>query len=72
MRKRIATTWFVGLVLIAWSLQVSFAQRRMSSAEDGLAYVYSAFLTQADAGVMSSRVAVGPELQKGLSLPSSV
>jgi outer membrane protein OmpA-like peptidoglycan-associated protein len=68
MRKRIATAWLAGIALASWSMQLSFAQRRAPTADHGLAYVYSAFLTQADPGVMDKRVGIGPELQKRLGL----
>ena len=50
--------------------QTAPAQRRTPSAEDAIAFIYSAFITRADPGVMAGRVVVGPELQKELSLPA--
>ena len=49
----------------------AFAQRRAATPHEALSYIYSAFLTQADPGVMSKGVALGPELQKGLALPAT-
>jgi hypothetical protein len=47
------------------------AQRRAATPQEALSYIYSAFLTQADPGVMSKGVALGPELQKELALPAT-
>ena len=68
MRKAIAVT---GLALILGSAPLAFAQRRSVSETDALAYIQSAFITQADPGVMAASVVLGPELQGALSLPSS-
>jgi hypothetical protein len=61
----------LAIVLVAGALQAALAQRRQSPEVEGLAYVYSAFLTQADPGVMAERVALGPELQRELQLPAT-
>jgi outer membrane protein OmpA-like peptidoglycan-associated protein len=59
----------VFVALIASSAQISFAQRRPPTEAEALTYVYSAFLTQADPGVMANLVVLGPELQRELVLP---
>ena len=69
MRKTIGIGWLVALAL--WSSQISFAQRRPATEADALAYIYSAFLTQADPAVMANPVVLGPELQRELVLPAS-
>lgn len=72
MRSHIATAWVIGIALIgALNSGNGFAQRRAATAHEALSYIYSAFLTQADPGVMSKGVALGPELQKGLALPAT-
>ena len=68
MRNAIAIT---GIALIFGSAQCAFAQRRAVSETEALAYIQSAFITQADPGVMAASVVLGPELQGSLSLPSS-
>ena len=68
MRKAIGLA-AIGLALC--SAQSAFAQRRPATEADALSYIYSAFLTQADPGVMSREVVLGPELQRALALPSS-
>lgn len=50
--------------------QPALAQRRTATQDDALSYIYSAFITRADPGVMGERVVLGPELQKELSLPA--
>ncbi len=60
-----------GIALVLWSAQVAFAQRRPATEAEALSYIYSAFLTQADAGVMGREVVLGPELQGALALPAS-
>jgi outer membrane protein OmpA-like peptidoglycan-associated protein len=60
-----------GIALAMWSAQVAFAQRRPATEAEALSYIYSAFLTQADAGVMGGEVVLGPELQSALALPAS-
>lgn len=68
MLKAIAVA---GIALALGSAQVSFAQRRPATEAEALSYIYSAFLTQADAGVMGREVVLGPELQSALALPAS-
>ena len=68
MRKLRATLLFA---LALASIQVTLAQRRATPESDAAAYMYSAFLTQADPGVMASRVGLGPELQREFQLPAS-
>lgn len=70
MGKTTATALFA-IALASSSAQLTFAQRRAATEADGLAYVYSAFLTQADPGVMANPVAIGPELQRALAMPAS-
>jgi len=69
MRKTIGIGWLIALAL--WSSQISFAQRRPATEADALAYIYSAFLTQADPAVMANPVVLGPELQRELVMPAS-
>jgi outer membrane protein OmpA-like peptidoglycan-associated protein len=59
---------FVVAALLA--AESAVAQRRAATPQEALSYLHSAFLTQADPGVMSKGVTLGPELQKGLSLPA--
>lgn len=59
---------FVVAALLA--AETALAQRPAATPQDALSYIHSAFLTQADPGVMSKGVTLGPELQKGLSLPA--
>jgi outer membrane protein OmpA-like peptidoglycan-associated protein len=68
MRKAIGLA-AIGLALC--SAQSAFAQRRPATEAHALSYIYSAFLTQADPGVMGREVVLGPELQRALALPSS-
>ena len=68
MLKAIAVA---GIALALGSAQVAFAQRRPATEAEALSYIYSAFLTQADAGVMGREVVLGPELQSVLALPAS-
>ncbi len=60
-----------GIALVLWSAQVALAQRRPATEAEALSYIYSAFLTQADPGVMGRQVVLGPELQSALALPAS-
>src|SRR5688500_140187 len=60
-----------GIALALGSAQVALAQRRPATEADALSYIYSAFLTQADPGVMGREVVLGPELQRALGLPPS-
>jgi outer membrane protein OmpA-like peptidoglycan-associated protein len=60
-----------GIALAMCGAQVAFAQRRPATEAEALSYIYSAFLTQADAGVMGRQVVLGPELQRALALPAS-
>jgi len=69
MGKRIATTLLVGLALAASCAQLAHAQRRATE-RDAAVYIYSAFITQADPGVMAPKVALGPELAQRLGLPA--
>ena len=59
------------IVLAASTAQTAFAQRRPATEADALSYIHSAFLTQADPGVMGRQVVLGPELQRALGLPPS-
>ena len=60
-----------GFALVVWSAQIAFAQRRPATEAEALSYIHSAFLTQADPGVMGPQVMLGPELQRALALPAS-
>lgn len=73
MRTRIAKAWVVGLAMAGAlvAAESAIAQRRAATPQEALSYIYSAFLTQADPGVMSKGVAIGPELQKELALPAT-
>ena len=73
MRTRIAKAWVVGLAMAGAlvAAESAVAQRRAATPQEALSYIYSAFLTQADPGVMSKGVAIGPELQKDLALPAT-
>ena len=66
MRKAIG---MAAIALAVCSAQTVFAQRRPATEADALSYIYSAFLTQADPGVMGKEVVLGPELQRALNLP---
>ena len=68
MRKTAATALFA--ITLA-SAQVAIAQRRPPTEAEALTYVYSAFLTQADPGVMANPVLIGPELQRAFAMPAS-
>ncbi len=68
MRKTAATALFA--ITLA-SAQVAIAQRRPPTEAEALTYVYSAFLTQADPGVMANPVLIGPELQRAFAMPPS-
>ena len=59
------------VALAVWSAQIAFAQRGSATEAEALSYIYSAFLTQADPGVMAREVVLGPELQRALALPAS-
>lgn len=68
MRKAIG---MAAIALAVCSAPQAFAQRRPATEADALSYIYSAFLTQADPGVMGHQVLLGPELQRALDLPPS-
>src|SRR3990170_8308510 len=68
MRKAIG---MAAIALAVCSAPNAFAQRRPATEADALSYIYSAFLTQADPGVMGNPVVLGPELQRALGLPPS-
>jgi OmpA-OmpF porin, OOP family len=61
----------VAVALAVCSAQIAFAQRGPATEAQALSYIYSAFLTQADPGVMGPEVVLGPELQRALALPAS-
>ena len=69
MGKAKALGWLTVVALVAGSVQISFAQRRPATEAEALAYIYSAFLTQADPAVMANPVVLGPELQRELLMP---
>jgi outer membrane protein OmpA-like peptidoglycan-associated protein len=68
MRKAIG---MAAIALAVSTAHTAFAQRRPATEADALSYIYSAFLTQADPGVMGRQVVLGPELQRALNLPPS-
>jgi len=47
---------------------LALAQRRPATEAEAMSYITSAFISQADPGAMSPRVALGPELEKALGL----
>jgi outer membrane protein OmpA-like peptidoglycan-associated protein len=64
MRTGNVVAWLAGAALAMPAL----AQHQPASEAHALAYIYSAFVTQADPGVMAPRVALAPELEKRLGL----
>ena len=60
-----------GAVAITLSIAAlaGHAQKRPASEAEALIYIESAFITQADPGLLKPNVTVGPELRKKLSLP---
>ena len=69
--ERAVASALLAIALVLGSMQAAFPQRRASPENDAAAYMYSAFLTQADPGVMALRVGLGPELQREFQLPAS-
>lgn len=66
------TTFAMAAIVLAVSIaQTALAQRRPATEADALSYIHSAFITQADPGVMDREVVLGPELQRALALPAS-
>jgi outer membrane protein OmpA-like peptidoglycan-associated protein len=63
--------WILAVALAsALSTGAAFAQGRRAVGEsEAIAYIHSAFITQADPGVVSQGVVLGPELEKRLGLP---
>jgi len=61
----------LAIALCMANVQGTHAQRRASPESDAAAFMYSAFLTQADPGVMASRVGLGPEVQREFHLPAT-
>ena len=57
-------------IALAGALHAGFAgaQRRPATEADAMSYITSAFISQADPGVLSPGVALGPELEKELGL----
>jgi outer membrane protein OmpA-like peptidoglycan-associated protein len=49
---------------------LALAQRRPATEAEAMSYITSAFVSQADPGVLSPAIALGPELQKALVLPT--
>jgi outer membrane protein OmpA-like peptidoglycan-associated protein len=60
------------MLALAGALHAAFAQaqRRPATEAQAMSYITSAFISQADPGVMSPGVALGPELEKALGLPA--
>ena len=69
MRWASIIQWAVAIALSIATL-TPHAQKRPASEAEALIYIQSAFTTQADPGLLKPNVAVGPELQKALSLPA--
>ena len=55
MRKMAVAVALAGAVAGACVAQPALAQRRAATEDDALSYIYSAFITRADPGVMASR-----------------
>jgi outer membrane protein OmpA-like peptidoglycan-associated protein len=70
MRRALIIQWAVAIALSIAPL-AAHAQKRPASEAEALIYIESAFITQADPGLLKPNVAVGPELQKKLSLPAA-
>lgn len=70
MRRHWSARYIVGAMLAAGVAQIAVAQRRTPTADDAMSYVLSAFITQADPGVMAKDAGIGPELEKEFSLPA--
>ena len=64
MRTLIVTIAFAGALHAGFAL----AQRRPATEAEAMSYITSAFISQADPGAMSPRIALGPELEKVLGL----
>lgn len=56
-------------IAVAIAALAAHAQKRPASEAEALIYIESAFITQADPGLLKPNVTVGPELRKKLSLP---
>src|SRR5574341_42156 len=69
MRGFFARTWVVAIAL-SLAADSGFAQRRPATDSEAVVYIHSAFMTQADPGVLKASVILGPELQKAYSLPA--
>ncbi len=61
---------FIVAIAVAGVLHAGFtlAQRRPATEAEAQSYIISAFISQADPGALSPRVALGPELEKALGL----
>src|SRR5574341_212037 len=70
MRASFASTW-IAAIAVSLAAQTVFAQRRPATESAAVVYIHSAFMTQADPGVLKASVVLGPELQKAYSLPAS-
>jgi outer membrane protein OmpA-like peptidoglycan-associated protein len=69
MRIGVAMGCITGAALAGAFLgEPAFAQRGAASEQAAISYIYSAFITQADPGVMARSVTLGPELEKRLGL----
>ena len=69
MRIGVAMGCITGAALAGAFLgEPAFAQRAPASEQAAISYIYSAFITQADPGVMARSVTLGPELEKRLGL----
>ena len=69
MRIGVAMGCIAGAALAGAFLgEPAFAQRGPATEQAAISYIYSAFITQADPGVMGRSVTLGPELEKRLGL----
>jgi outer membrane protein OmpA-like peptidoglycan-associated protein len=69
MRIGVAMGCFAGVALAGAFLgEPAIAQRGPTTEQAAISYIYSAFISQADPGVMGRSVTLGPELEKRLGL----
>lgn len=66
MRRAAILQWTLAIALSIATL--AHAQKRPASEAEAQIYIESAFITQADPGLLKPDVAIGPELRKNLSL----
>lgn len=69
-RTRATKAWTVCAALCGvLTASFAFAQQRAATEDEARYYIFGAFMTQAAPGIISERVALGPELQRQLALP---